>query len=509
MQVTTQEELTHPPAALISNNPLQWFRFFGPGAIIASVTIGSGEILFPSRGGAIFGYRVLYIFLFIALLKWVLAYCSMRHLILTGAHPLKRWGYIRGPKGWLPLFMFAIFAFTIPLWYSFLAGLTGLTCAWIFGMGNHYMWATAFVAVAVLLLIVGNYDFLERVQTGILAVKVGCILVAVFYVGPEWLAVAKGLVPRPLEYPDWLFGVLPEMKNRSVWVEVIVYASVIGGQSFDYLAYVSFLRDKKWGRSHLEEANPHQLAQMAAQPNHPARLWLRAALVDTVVSFAMVAILSSAFCILGTVILQPQQRIPEGINLLNYQASFLTTLSPWLLPIYKLAVFSAFFGILYGGPELSYRMTFEYFNTFERWKGRLPLKAIRIAVVSWALGGGLVVLWLSRVFPGVQLIDVITPAGIYSGVLGCGFYCFANPWMDWRFLPRPMRMPGALVILNVLSGIAFTAMGLKALWDYGQVKAFLTLAALILGCILLATCFRFLHRLPAESQQCKPQSTHS
>src|SRR4030095_14960861 len=142
-------------------------------------------------------------------------------------------------------------------------------------------------------------------------------------------------------------------------------------------------------------------------PDHPTRLWLRAALVDTVVSFSMVAILSSAFCILGVVILQPQHKVPEGINLLKYQASFFTTPSPWLLPVYKLAIFSAFFGILYGGPELAYRITYEYLHTFDRWEGRLSLKKIRIGVVAWALGGGLLVLWISQAYSGVQLIDVI------------------------------------------------------------------------------------------------------
>jgi hypothetical protein len=209
------------------------------------------------------------------------------------------------------------------------------------------------------------------------------------------------------------------------------------------------------------------------------------------------------------VILQPQHKVPEGINLLNYQASFLTTLSPWLLPVYKLAIFSAFFGILYGGPELAYRITYEYLHTFDRWEGRLSLKKIRIGVVAWALGGGLLVLWISRAYSGVQLIDVITPAGIYSGVLGCGFYCLANPWMDRRFLPKPLRMPVSLVLLSVFAGITFTAMGLKALWDYGQIKAFFILAALLASCIILASCFRFLHRLPVEAQQPNLRSTCS
>ena len=65
----TEQQVATPPRALISNNPLKWFSFFGPGVIVASATVGSGEILFPSRGGAIFGFRVLYVFLFVALLK--------------------------------------------------------------------------------------------------------------------------------------------------------------------------------------------------------------------------------------------------------------------------------------------------------------------------------------------------------------------------------------------------------------------------------------------------------
>ena len=86
-----EKQLVVPPRALTSGNPLRWLRFFGPGAIIASLNLGSGETLFSSRGGAIFGYRILWVFLIVALLKWVLTYSSMRHMILSGAHPFERW----------------------------------------------------------------------------------------------------------------------------------------------------------------------------------------------------------------------------------------------------------------------------------------------------------------------------------------------------------------------------------------------------------------------------------
>jgi predicted nucleic acid-binding protein len=46
--------------ALKSRNIWQMLKFFGPGAIIASLTIGGGETLFASRGGAIFGYTLIW-----------------------------------------------------------------------------------------------------------------------------------------------------------------------------------------------------------------------------------------------------------------------------------------------------------------------------------------------------------------------------------------------------------------------------------------------------------------
>ena len=498
--MTRNEGLLPPPRALISRNPLMWLRFFGPGAIMASLNVGSGEVLFPSRSGAIFGYRLLWIFLLIAFLKWVLAYSSMRHMILSGAHPYERWSGIPGPRGWFPLFMVLIAAICIPIWMSFLQGIIGTICAWISGIGNHYVWATVCVAASFLLLALGGYGFLEKAQLVILGAMVAGIFVAVFYLRPDWLAIAKGLfLPQSLVYPDWLFDKLPQMRSRSEWVEVMVYASALGGISYDYLAYCSFLRDKKWGRCNAGIAGKDAIEQIAESKDHPVRIWVRAAFVDSILSFAMIVLIAVAFAILGTVILRPQQLVPEGVNLLNYQASFLTTVSPLLLPVYQLAVFLAFFGSIYAGPEMSFRILYEYLITLRRWRDRLPRGKLRWAVIFWSLGGGLSLLWLSRSFPSVGLIDIVTPAGIYSGVLACGFYCLANAWMDWRYLPPALRMPKSLVILNIVSGMAFGAMGLKALWDYDQVRGVVVLVGLLVGAIFLASRIQFLYRAPAQS----------
>ena len=47
--------LRYPPLTEVLKARGGWalLRLFGPGAIIASVTIGSGETVFASRGGAL------------------------------------------------------------------------------------------------------------------------------------------------------------------------------------------------------------------------------------------------------------------------------------------------------------------------------------------------------------------------------------------------------------------------------------------------------------------------
>src|SRR5262245_12054814 len=110
------------PAGLLSRNPLAWLTVFGPGVVIASLTIGAGEIIFSSRCGALFGYRLLWFFALILLFKWVLVFSTARHIVLTGGHPFERWMELPGPRGWFPLVLFVLAVISFPIWVCFHAG---------------------------------------------------------------------------------------------------------------------------------------------------------------------------------------------------------------------------------------------------------------------------------------------------------------------------------------------------------------------------------------------------
>ena len=134
------------PPALSSSNPLRWLAIFGPGAVIASLTIGVGELVFSSRAGALFGYRLLWFFVLVLVLKWVLVFASARHIVLSGAHPFQRWMALPGPRGWLPLVFFLLAVPCFPIWVCFHAGTLGTLLASLTGSAEavrgaaHLVW---------------------------------------------------------------------------------------------------------------------------------------------------------------------------------------------------------------------------------------------------------------------------------------------------------------------------------------------------------------------------------
>src|SRR5262245_17435106 len=161
------------PPALLSRRPSDWLVIFGPGAVLASLTIGVGELVFSSRAGALFGYRLLWLFGLALVMKWILVFGSARHIVLTGAHPFQRWMNLPGPRGWFPL-TFALLAVPcFPIWICFHAGTLGtlvasqVTTDLGLRSGSHLLWGGFLLIATILLSLRGGYSALERIQLAI------------------------------------------------------------------------------------------------------------------------------------------------------------------------------------------------------------------------------------------------------------------------------------------------------------------------------------------------------
>ena len=96
---------------LASKRFLDLASIVGPGFILASVTIGNGEVFQATRGGAVFGYTILWTFVLGAIFKATVTYAAGRYMVITGEHPFARMGHLLpgvGQRGigrhWLAVF---------------------------------------------------------------------------------------------------------------------------------------------------------------------------------------------------------------------------------------------------------------------------------------------------------------------------------------------------------------------------------------------------------------------
>jgi Mn2+/Fe2+ NRAMP family transporter len=463
----------------LPRRPLGWLMVFGPGAIVASLTIGTGELIFSSRGGAIFGYRILFLFVVISLLKWGLVVASSRHMVLTGVHPYQRMLDLPGPRGWLTLGLFLIAAICLPIWISFHSGVLGNLTAWMTGTsemlggGIDYLWGTGILAIIVVITALRGYSTLERIQLIIVTAMLFCACVTLILYRPDWLELLKGtVIPQSYVYPQWLSAEYPHISGQPVWVETTRYVGVIGGAGFDYLAYTSFMRNKAWGQAGEGPISPEKLAEIADDPAHPVRRWLRAPLIDCSISFLVIIAFSAVFVASGTLILGPHHKIPDEKNLLNLQAAFVTGIHPWLLPLYVAGAFLTMVGTLYGTLEVACSITNEMTHAASRRFALCHAPRIRHMTIVWCtIGACAILLWLfvyhstGATDKPRLLLAILTPANLFTGVLGCGLFCLMNLWMDRKFLPKALRLPGWLWLLNLISGLVFLALGLKGYWD--------------------------------------------
>ena len=192
--------------------------------------------------------------------------------------------------------------------------------------------------------------------------------------------------------------------------------------------------------------------------------------LDSIVSFVSVIIFAAGFMIGGARLLHTAEVIPAGLKLLEHQAKFLTDIRPWLLPLYDAGIFLAVAGTIYGAWEVWVRTTYEVLRACFLGMRDVPLRKVRNWVLLYVGVVAIALMWMTRIFPNISLIDLPTPAAIIGGCMTCGMWCLAMIWTDRKFLPKAYQMNGGLLVLSAISGIAMLFMGFKSWWDFGVKK---------------------------------------
>ncbi len=461
-----------PPQQLTDKRWWKSIGFLGPGIIIASVSIGTGETIFASRGGAIFGYAILWCFTLGLIMKAIQIYASSRYMMISGEHPMQSWIMLPGPPGWLPISLLLITVLCLPFLLAALSISVGSIISWMLGSGvvsevSSRIWATALIITAALFSWNQTYRRLETTQTIIVALLLVCVVIAAVACQPDLASLIKGmLVPTLPSYEDWIGASYPNIAQQAPWIELVTYIGIIGGGLPAYIGYLGFLRDKKWGLFQEREIYNHSTKtgfpaiDPSAENQANKRNWLRAIKIDVGGSFLAIFIFSSAFVVLGAVILHESHLVPDKFDLLTHQEKFLTALSPYLLILYRIGIIAAIGGTLFATFDVWTKSIYEGLLPWQKAGNTISIAKLKkwIILVTSVIGIG--VIWLGLVWEAISNpITVVSVPALLGGTTGCGAWCLGVAWADRRNLPKGYRMNGLLFIALLISGVSLLAAG--------------------------------------------------
>lgn len=446
--------------------------FLGPGAIIASANIGSGEMIFAARGGALFGYALIWAYIVAAITKAALAYSMNRYAVVTGEHPMTRWATVfPGPRGWFPLVFGMASVLVVPSWVSGL----GLAIGDLIGgatIGSGQTWTTLLILASISLAWFGGYKVMEKAQTLIVAFMLLAVAVATAFVGADWVGVLSGILPTVPEYPGWLQAAHPDISDRSVWLEVATYLGAVGGGTYDYIAYTGMLREKKWGllgpdkhgrsASQFIGVGPQSRLPISDAPEEveKMRAWTRAPRGDIILNFSAIVLFAAMFMINGAVILREARLVPDGNETLTYQADFISGVAPGLEYLYYVGVFFAFFGSLYAFWEMYSHTVYESLAPVSEKVRNAGQRAVRPYMYAYMLVASLILVW-----SGAEFVFIVTPASVLGGLFICGVFCLAMVWTEHKVLPANLRLSKPAQWWVIISGMLLSILGIIGIWE--------------------------------------------
>jgi len=426
---------------------LRFLSYFGPGAILASATIGAGETILAVRAGAWGEYNLLWlIFLAVITKSFFLLYFLGRYSAISGDNIAQRLKQFPGPSGWLLLFI--LLADLIPAGpvFAAIAAPCGRLIWNIIGIGNPSVYALIFALVAIVIAVIQKYDFLEKQQVVVCLILLACVSASTLIIGMNWRALFVGLFSfgKIPEIPVWAQS---DFANRPVLLELATVFGYAGNIAMGYIVYAEFIREKRWGvfRSDVSAPEPEKLPTDAENLER-ARKGLWPVWGDLAVTSILIFFVTGAFLVAGAVILYPAGTMPRGFDLLSKQASIFSAISPMLVPIYYIAILFALWGTLNSLPEIYTKVTYTFLKALSpKLFANLSEKFLmRLLGIYFALCS--IVLIVFNVKPAVMMDFV----GLFSTNLGVTAAMAGALWLDHK-LPPKLRAPTIMFAAGILS----------------------------------------------------------
>lgn len=415
-------------------NYLRYLKYFGPGAVVACMTIGAGDIVLAPRIGAwaVPLYSALWVITFAMITKGLTAYLATRYSLLSGEHIMTLFSRVR-PFGWINIFSLITGFLLLPFLIATFLTILGNVFTLFTGTGDFIIWGVSLGLLITLFGALSSYKIIERIQlVFVIFLSVGAII-AVVVVKPDWFAILKALfTPQVPTIASWVTA-----EDIIVFPVMFQLAAIYGtmhGTYADITAYIS------WWRLRVQEKKVALKSET-----------LTGVKLDLFISFTIVAIFMVAFLAAGVVILGQRQIVPNGVDLISAQQSIYTQISPIVgNVIYPIAMVGVIAGSIYAGMDAVPRMIKAWLDPLSKRVQKISFKRFQLYIVLYLLFTSVPLMFFEKP------IILMTIYLLLTGVFGMWLLGWGALWANQKKLPKEQRLGKTKMTLFVISNIAIT-----------------------------------------------------
>jgi len=469
------EPIEIPPLTGIYAEPfsfsklLRMMSFFGPAAVVTSMSLGAGETIMVTGLGAWSGYGLLWLLLLSVIVKGVfVTYLIGRYTAVTGQRIGHRLVMLPGPRGWLLLAVVIAEVGLISMALTAVAKPCGNLITFLlhdslpgqlsFGTWEN-LWTSIVLATAMLIGLLSSFRALERQQIFICGVLVVGTIAATLIVKPDvWGlltgAMSFGTLPAA---PEWA----PPAVHHTYTLNLVTIFGYVGGGLSAYLAYSSWISMEGWGiNSHPEIDKIRQRANNKTRidylPDDPEQARRMRTLLmplrwDVGMGAMVLFIVTAAFLAAGAVVLFPRQEVVSGNawELLTKQASIWRQVNQNLVPVYYVMILAALWGTLASIPEAIARVSHEFLSAIWPRFESFPVRRLQGLLVGWLILTSIAWTWSGTTFDLVTQVSAFLTLnlGLFL-VFSCVLYF--NFTLPSRYRPSWWMLAGGVLSAAVL-----------------------------------------------------------
>ena len=473
------EKISYPePDIVLTEKPsltkyIKYLLFFGPGAIVASMTIGQGQLILGPQIGAWAKFGLLWL-ITANIATYIFCYIGTRFTMISGINIMDLFSY-KTKKGWFNWLLFIIVMIFLPIFAATIITTVGQSLTWIFlgltGTWLYLVFGIGLCLVAAFLILYAKYKFLEVVQAFfIIVLGVGAVVSAFFVLqsvtNVDYIEIIIsffkiGNVPS---YPSWVHNV-PDFTATPVPMLMLGYLGTLAISMIPIVGYFGWIKVKKWGvfkdkndpqgfendRFELFKKDKGKITFLPDSDTEfkKSKRLLIPLKVDLLIAFIIVSIVSAAYVICGYYLLGIKEDLPTDINLITKQAEIFTSLSPVLEPLFKISVFFAFFGTIYAGFEAAARMTYQTTKNIIPKIKNMEYKRYLVFLILYVLGFAIPL--SIAIYKGLSFMLILSITLLFLGVVGVLFYGIAVIYMSQKVLPKKYRLKSFGLLLGIVA----------------------------------------------------------